>query len=722
MSATVSIYNNIFKPAESKEIPVDILLQYIHEGQWQDDVLAVRTGKKDKVKLPAACMSGKFKERQMSGLIQHSGFICIDIDDVDPEELKSLLCSDKYVYAAFVSAGGKGLALMVKINPDKHAEAFEGLQEYLFTNYQVVVDPSCRDVSRARFVSYDPYMFLNEKAEKFCHYPKKLPAALKKVPEVVFVKSDFDTIVQEIVARHLDITDGYSAWLRVGFAIADKFQEAGRNYFHQVSQFNQDYTYDTCDRQYTNCLKANKTGITIASFYHFAKQAGIQTISEQTKKIANVARNIKKSGSSQAEAIKVLQEVDGIPREESEPIISQVFAGAHVTNDDSIITQVEDYLRYNYEFKKNLITRHVEKNGAPMSDWDMNTIWKECAKVFDKMPKSVLEDIINSDFTKTYNPLHDFFEQYKERRPSGIIKELFSCVETDTGMQGEEFCPDYLDAFGTKWLVGIISSIFGKHSPLMLVFTGKQGNGKTEFFRRLLPDELQAYFAESKMQAGKDDEMLMACRLVLMDDELSGKNKRDEAKMKYLLSKNIITLREPFGRRNVDLKRLAVFCGTTNDQEVLNDPTGNRRIIPVNVVSIDYARINKIDRIDLMMEAYWLWKDGFKWELSGNDIAMLNKNTSSFEQFSTEYEMIMRYYRLPKKPSEAVARTATDIATALHRITGNSRLNKDTIVKELRRIGFDGSQKHRVEGYDTPRRAYLVYEVTHNDGFLCTGL
>src|ERR1044072_1814222 len=307
MAATVSIYSSIRQTKDGKEIPVDILLDYIREGQWQDDVLAVRNGKKDKATLAAACMSGVFTERKIAGLTRHSGLICIDIDDVDdPQELKSFLCPDKYVYAAFVSAGGKGLALLFRINPDKHAEAFEGLQEYLYTQYQVISDPSCRDVSRARFVSYDPYLYHNERAEKFCQYPKKQPAALKKIPEIVFVKSDFDNIVHEIVARRLDITDGYHAWLRIGFAIADRFAEAGRTYFHQVSQCNADYRPDLCDRQYTNGLKAKKTGITIASFYYYAKQAGIRLFSEQTKLIVQSATFAKKGARTKERVIKYL--------------------------------------------------------------------------------------------------------------------------------------------------------------------------------------------------------------------------------------------------------------------------------------------------------------------------------------------------------------------------------------------------------------------------------
>lgn len=691
MAATVSIFSNIKQTKGGKEIPVDILLQYIQEGQWQDEVLAVRNGKKDKGALPAACMSGIFSERKIAGLTRHSGIICIDVDDVDdPQELKSLLCPDRYVYAAFVSAGGKGLALLFRVNPDKHAEAFEGLQEYLYTQYQVVIDPSCRDVSRARFVSYDPYLYLNEHADKFCQYPKKQPAALKKIPEVVFVKSDFDCIVQEIVARRLDITDGYTAWLRIGFALSDKFGESGRTYFHQISQFNGDYRPDLCDRQYTNCLKAKKTGITIASFYYFARQAGLRLFSEQTKLIVQSATFAKKGARTKDSVVKYLAEAEGISPEESTDIVEQVFANNIKVDSDSEIDAVELWMRQNYELRRNMITRYIENAGKPLQAKDLNSIYISAKKVFDKCSYELVDRLINSDFTQDYNPLLEFFERQQDRQPSGTIRALFDTIESDTGMQGAEFFPDYKYHFGVRWLVGMISAAHGRHSPLMLVLSGREQNtGKTEWWRRLLPEELKPYYAESKLDAGKDDEILMTQKLIIMDDEMDGKSKQDEKRLKGLTSKQVFSLREPYGRNNVDLQRLAVLCGTSNENELLTDPTGNRRIIPINVLGIDHAAYNAIDKIDVIMEAYHLYKSGFRWELTKDDIKLLNDNTTAFIENSIEEELINKYYELPSDDKKAYIsyRTGTDIKVRLELASGQ-RLSKRKLCAELKKLGF----------------------------------
>jgi len=709
-TTTISLYGNIKQTQGGKDIPVDILLQYITEGKWQDEVLAVRTGSMAKTDLPYCTISGKFTERKAAGLVQHSGFICIDIDDVDPEEMKSLLCPDRYVYAAFTSVSGKGLALMVRINPEKHNEAFEGLQEYLYTTYQVVVDPSCRDVSRARIVSYDPHLYINEKADKFCIYPKK-QVALKKVPEVVFVQSDFDSIIKEIVGRRIDITGDYQSWLRIGFAISDKMGEGGRAYFHQVSQFHLDYRADLCDRQYDNCLKARRTGITIATFYYYAKQAGIRVISEQTKLIVQSAALAKKGARTKESVIEYLQDAEGISPTVSQDIIDQVFDN-NITIDtkDNEVDAVELWLRQNYELRRNVITRYIENRGKPLQSKDFNTIYIASKKVFEKCSYELIDRIINSDFTHDYNPLLEFFERHQHRQPKGAIKELFDTIESDTGLSGEEFFPDYKLHFGTKWLVGLISAAHGKHSPLMLVLSGNvQGTGKTEWWRRLLPAELRGYYGESKLDAGKDDEILMTQKLIIMDDEMGGKSKAEARRLKELTSKQVFSLREPYGRNNVDLHRLAVLGGTTNDNEILNDPTGNRRIIPINVLSINQAAYNAIDKIDVLMEAYHLFLSGFQWELTRDDIKVLNDNTSTFESYSIEYELINRYYDLPANGDRfnICVRTATDVKVRLEQLSGQ-RLSLDRVGKELKRLGYVNKSFKKA---GKPKKAYEVVEI-----------
>jgi predicted P-loop ATPase len=268
------------------------------------------------------------------------------------------------------------------------------------------------------------------------------------------------------------------------------------------------------------------------------------------------------------------------------------------------------------------------------------------------------------------------------RATDGNIRRLFDTLETDTGDE------NYKYHFGTKWLVSVAAAMCGHFSPLMLVLVGAtQNTGKTEWFRRLLPAELQQYYSESKLDREKDDEILMTQKLIVMDDEMGGKSKMESKRLKELTSKKIFTLREPYGRQNVDLPRLAVLCGTSNDEELLNDPTGNRRILPINILSIDQEMYNTIDKTDLLMEAYHLYIKGYDWHLSKHDIAYLREHTAAFEVTCTEYELFNRYFRHPEKGEHYDTLMTSEIAMKIEAFSGQ-RMNVRRLGMEMKRMGF----------------------------------
>lgn len=701
-SATISLYDNVKVTKNFKSIPLSIFLDDIREGKWQDKVLNLRTLPEParveaKKKVPCVTISGQFADRKDNGMGEHSGFIGIDIDDVDPEDTKLMLAGNPYVFAMFTSISGKGLCVIIKIVPEKHREAFTGISEYLFNDYKIVVDPTSVNPSRARFISYDPHLYINETAQVFKQYIKEKQP--KKIEQFIFAQNDFEELIAEIQRRGVNIVESYHDWLRCGFALAEKFGEQGRSYFHAVSANSGKYKPQDADRQYNNCLKARGARIsTIATFYYYCKQAGLQTYSKQTKVIMSAGVHGKKGGLNVKSVAQNLQKFEEIPAEESEPILEQVFNSAiEDVPDESQIEQLEQWIVHNYSLRKNEITRYIENNGVVMKQEDFNTIYIQAKKVFDKLNYDMIERLINSRFTPRYNPFINFFDNYNSLQPTGLIDTLFDTIASD------HF--EFTRYFGKKWLVGMIAAIHGEHNPYMLVLAGKeQGTGKTEFFRRLLPDELRPYYAESKLDAGKDDEILMTQKLLIMDDEMGGKNKKDSQRLKELLSRQTFSLREPYGKNNVDLNRIASLCGTTNEEALLNDPTGNRRILPIGVFSINHDDYNRVNKRELFIEAYHLWKSGFEWHLTKEDIKRLNDATLRFESYSLEYELITQYYELPATGKVSDCFTATQIKNFLetHSV---QKLSLDKIGKELQRIGFKQVSK-RINGF--PKKVWEV--------------
>lgn len=96
------------------------------------------------------------------------------------------------------------------------------------------------------------------------------------------VRLDIELVTSRIESAQTDITANYSDWRDIGFALADELGEAGRHYYHRISRFYSGYSPADCNLQYDNCLKAKGHGITLKTFFHLAKQAGIDISSSKS--------------------------------------------------------------------------------------------------------------------------------------------------------------------------------------------------------------------------------------------------------------------------------------------------------------------------------------------------------------------------------------------------------------------------------------------------------
>jgi predicted P-loop ATPase len=359
------------------------------------------------------------------------------------------------------------------------------------------------------------------------------------------------------------------------------------------------------------------------------------------------------------------------------------------------LDQIVDLIKLK-KIKFNEITRNFEIKGKELNDRDMaefyETVWE---KIDDSISKDKVWTLIQSrKNTPSFNPIHDFFLENKNIIPDNEFEKLKACFTIESSIYREDqmfYVDDYLDVFLKKWLLGIIGSSFGTYSLMILVLVGEQGIKKTEFFRNLLPEELRKYYAESNLDEGKDSEILMCKKLLIVDDEFGGKSKKDATKLKRLSSQQTFSIRAPYGRITEDLNRLAVLGGTSNESDVINDPTGNRRIIPVNLMKFDLEAYKKIDKTKLFIELYNEWKeDKTGWFLNPTEIKFLNELTVKNTEVWQEEELIVKY----AVNSEHNYMTATDVKIALEKTFPMLRTNTKRIGQSLKMLKYEQELKH----------------------------
>jgi predicted P-loop ATPase len=667
--ALISLFKRPTENNAIDKLTVETFLYGVKSGRWETEQLNYLSGRVKKQQLPCVTPSGDFEYRKTDQLIKHSGFIALDFDEKENGDFPlDEIAADKYVYALHKSISGKGLVVWVRIEASKHLEAYLGLEKYFADAYHIIADPSGKDITRLRIVSHDPDLYENPASATFKKYIEKkriIPSNYQSFQ----TESDVDFVVGQIKSKGINLVEDYHDWVRVGMGLATTYGVSGRGYFHQISAMSSKYKPEDCDKKYDNFLKT-ANGVTAATFFFLAKSAGCDIKTPRTNEIESAAivraRMVGKSGGykSKEEAmettIKYLTEQQQIEGDDVEQIVKKVFDApeqALKLDKANVLANIKEFLK-SYDLRQNEITSLYECNGKPLTDRDVNSMYLlACESIGDGklFSKDLLQTSIESDLSPKYNPIKSFFQQHEQMRPSGEIDKLLRSIKikplknSETGETMEGF--DYLNTYLRKWLLSCVASWHGTYSVMMAVLTGAQSAGKTNFFRKLLPEQLREYFADNKLDTGnKDDIIMMVTKAIICDDEFSGKSKQDYKMLKEIISKQHFTIRRPYARNPETLPRIAVLCGCSNEEEIINDPTGNRRIIPISLEEIDWKLYDSVDKTQLWMELYHEWEQvGEGWMLTKEEVIALNALTTSAMQVATEDEALNMFFQHPDK-------------------------------------------------------------------------
>ena len=670
----------------NEHIELNDFLNSVKYGKWKHLIEPIRIepdkDKRNRLKrnIPSVTISGVFEERKEECLLEHSGFICIDIDYFTD---KSQLINDKYTYSLMKSASGGGLAVIVKIDKDKHKESFKWLQNHYYTSFGIVIDSAPQNVASLRFVSFDPEIYINEKSTK-ARSISIAPKKNKSLP-IILPQNKVADLVREVVNSGKNLAPDYEKYRNLAFALASGFSEDGRVYFHSICSVSEKYDSRHAEKQFNEALKNRKTGITIGTFYYMLKDAGF-TIQNEQQKYVQLATIGKKSKRTKEGVVTQLMQIEGIDEIQATKLVDEVYNRDDITlssavgDPEKLIESLIEWLNQNHPIRKNSLTRMVEEHGTEITREKMNTIYLRARMFFNTkdVSKDLIESIVFSENTPEFNPITEYIEKNIHRKSSGNIEQLCKTIRSNTEMK---------NTFIRKWLLSLFGAYNGYPVRSVLSLVGGQNSGKTEWFRRLLPNALKKYYAESKLDNGKDDDILMCQKLIVMDDEMGGKSKQDEKRFKELTSKSVFSLRAPYARHNEDFKRLAVLCGTSNDPQLINDPTGNTRILPIEVLSIDHELFNAIDKDELFMEIYRAYESGEEWQLNKEELSQLNKVGQDFEQTPFERELILKFFKRSEGGDGYPEwLTATEIKDAIELNTRQKIMSMKKFGSELRNV------------------------------------
>lgn len=676
----VSLYNKL-TDKEGTNVEITSILQDIQSGKYEYDVNRIRQAKTKqernefKILLPAFTASGIFNgSRTEKSLLKHSGLIQIDIDnDYAAIGNKRQIYSDKFIYSGFISPSGNGLKLIVKIPPDreKHKVYFNSFCDYLNSNYHIKADRSVKDTSRLMFVSYDPELYLNDNSEVFTETGtesknnERLTAKGKSTGNHHDKKSeDVERIISEIENKHLDITSSYENWLKIGFAFSSYFGEAGRSLFHRVSRFNQDYSPKDADEQYNKCINSNHGGVNIESFFFYAKQFGMD-ISPGKKEIKKPAEIIGKDNLSK-------------------------------------YAKVEKYLSEIYDFRYNEISNTIEfraKGEKAYKEVNEHNIYRMLQH--NSIPFSLdnLKSLLRSDFIPVFNPFDEYFNElpsWREGDPDYI--SLFA--NYIRAKDQERFNLHFRKMFVRSVACALDNEYFNKH--VFILVHDKQNSGKTTLCRWICPPGLQNYYSEN-ISTDKDSLISLAENLIINLDELSTLNKAEINALKSIISKQNVKIRRPYDSRPVLMPRRCNFIGSTNKDEFLTDETGSVRWLCFEIDGINWDYKQNIDINLVWAQAFALYKTGFKYDLTIEEIEKNEEVNKHFRIESDEMQFIMKHFE-PSEKSVGNFYTTSSICDFLNTRYPYLKTNANRVGKAMKMIGFqrNGQEyigKFQVKGF-----------------------
>ena len=382
-------------------------------------------------------------------------------------------------------------------------------------------------------------------------------------------------------------------------------------------------------------------------------------------------------------------------------------------------SEIEAYLSIRYEFRYNTVLGRTEYRRMNSSDftkvgrYEINTLRREIDNDIGIITSSEnLYSIIESSFSPRINPIQEYFKNLplvdvSSSSPFSLkaIPDLASCVVV---RNSDKWLP-YL----TKWLVAVVANAMDDRecrNHTCLVLTGEQGKFKTTFLDLLCPPALHDYSYTGKIYPQEKDTLTYIGQnlIVNIDDQLKALNKRDENELKNLITCPMVKYRMPYDKYVEEHPHLASFVASVNGNDFLTDPTGSRRFLPFEVLSIDIERAKAISMDNVYAEAKALLKSGFRYWFDDDEIAELYRESEDFQVQTAEMELLLRCFEKPTEDESYSLMTTTEILTYLGVYTHQPLVAK-RMGEALKKAGYIKVSKRRNGG--SPIYVYKIRKI-----------
>ena len=635
-----------------------------------------------------------------SNIRQLTGMSLVDFDHVLPtdgtadkadttalHELKAKIIADPHTLMSYITMSGNGLRVIFtyEIAPEfsgvpkdeEEVKKFEAYYQQAFyagnAYYEKLLgakaDMQCKNITRLSGLAHDPEVFLRPQSEVIPFTAEEISTAAtayvkqsKEDKQMQRIQTYFDTLIAPQLAKaKVEFRSGShnDYVMRVGYKLAERRFSKKVALRWAMQKFGKDYP-DT-EQVINSCF-------------------------------ANAAPHGKQGGGGDSRGDSKTATVEEI----------KSFLDGHVSLRFNEITS-----RVEYEIPADNTDAH---RFIPVNDRIVNSLWSQMSTI-TRVNIQDMYRVIESDYVPVFNPFKAYLNNLcKSVKSVGVqdkkqsvgdrdyIRELAQTVRVKGGDQEQMLWHLYLK----KWLVGMVASWISDDvvNNVILVLIGEQGAYKTTWFNYLLPPPLKQYFytKTNANRMSKDDILTLAQYALVCCEELDTMRPAELNQLKAAVTMPSIDERAAYAHYHEHRKHIASFCGTGNNTQFLSDPTGNRRWLPFEVESIVSPRDHPFHYEGIYSQALALYKSGFQYWFTKEEIQELNRHNRQFETPRLEHELVDLYFR---RPTDSELGEFMSVARALQMISNgiSQKLSAVNVGRAFSDLGFKRVRTNSSRGF-----------------------
>ena len=701
---------------------------------------------------------GKGKEN-IKGL---TGLSMVDFDHISPsgplkeEELSALrskIAGDPHTVMCYTTISGNGLRIIFRY--EQPQSKTDGVGDHVFEQYKAAfyagnayyekllgmkADMQCKNITRLSGIAHDPDVFFRDpdKAEAFTL--DEVAAAAnqhakesKEEKQMQRIQTYYDSLVAPMLARK-----GY------------KFQPSCHNdYVMRVG-------YMLAERRFSKKVVVRWALRMFGADYSGTEQVINSCFASSSSRGRDGGR-AGKGDANTASVDEIKAFLDGRVRLRYNVITSRVeclLTGENTNNslsglNTNLTNDTNNSLEENTNNSLSGLNTNLTNDAnnslgentnlicpqwQPISDRIVNTLWSQMSSVMRVNIQDIYR-VIESDYVPAFNPFVEYLESLPEWHEGDhdYIADLAATVKIK-GEQEHMESPEAASLKGTsqeadsslftlrsslpsqeadsslftlrsslkKWLVGMVAGWISEDvvNNVILVFIGEQGAYKTTWFNYLLPPQLKQYFY-TKTNANRmtrDDLLTLAQYGLVCCEELDTMRPAELNQLKAAVTMPSIDERAAYAHFHEHRKHIASFCGTGNNVSFLSDPTGNRRWLPFEVESIVSPREHPFCYEGIYSQALALYKSGFTFWFTKEEIQEQNRHNRKFETPRLEHELVDLYFRKPLEHENSMFMTSSRVL----QIIGSGitqKLSATRIGMAFSELGFQRVRYHGIRGY-----------------------